>query len=234
MIFTKDQTALILAGKQTATLIPLADTVKLGATRILRQRTMRHDEDGNELGWRNVPVLAPADPETGDRVSRVITITEAVVSDVDPPETDTNTYRLTDTDIENCGHRTLQSLKDWWLEQSPGLTVCRLVKFNNGDTRDLPRLLARVGGYTSVTALTVDHEAEAVTFHEQHEITITARSAEAERLADPDLRLYRSLLHDLEQWETETGGRASNREAFMAIRAIRDQLRSLDRRLKVA
>jgi hypothetical protein len=62
LVFSREQVALIRQGKLQETLVPASTKIKAGSVRSLRRRYMRHDEDGNEIGWR-VETVRDSDSE---------------------------------------------------------------------------------------------------------------------------------------------------------------------------
>lgn len=222
MIFSKDQAAQILAGKQSATLLPPGRNIRPGTVRALRRRVMRHDQDGNELGWETSTV------EQGDGEDRLpvkITIVSADVIQLDA---------ITVQRAQWCGHRTISGCRTAFEAAHPQHGCALLVRFALGDLRDRDRYLARGTGYTHSPHLALMPDAPAVPADVQRRLTIEAHKRDATRITDPDIRLRLSLAHAIEEWQLETGGRASSKDAFARIKMIREQIRALDRHIRAA
>ncbi|MDE2473390.1 MAG: hypothetical protein KGL35_32945, partial [Bradyrhizobium sp.] len=117
MIFTKEHAAQILAGKQSATLLPPDRDIRPQSVRTLRRRVMRHDQDGTELGWETSTV------EQGDGEDRLpvkITIVSADVISLDA---------ITLQRAQWCGHRTIVGCRTAFEAAHPEHGCALLVRF---------------------------------------------------------------------------------------------------------
>lgn len=234
--FSKDQIANILGGKITAYLALPDDELQTGTAPILRRRVMGHDADNVETGWRTHQVTqGEGEDKAPVRITIMSTdLVQVVSASPQPFGIPLNTAApqlLTDSQAKACGHRNLIGCRADWQEHHPGEHFAVLTRFLLGDARDDQQFMARSAGETTVAALSIDPTAPKVPKAEQARQTVDARKADAERIADPDIRLRLELQRALDEWEDETGGTASTADSFKTIKTIREQVRKLDRRL---
>lgn len=161
MDFTLAQVAGIRAGRVRATLIRPGDPARVGSVRRLRQRYVRHDEDGAVAGIAT------------EQLPFVLTILGTRISPV----------QLLDVNVARvCGYRTRDLLLSAWRERFPRMDVAQVVSFSLGDLRDRSRYLNWTGGaggdYTYNPQRAMD-ELEVV----DHSVTTQAFARDAGRRA---------------------------------------------------
>jgi hypothetical protein len=147
--FTAAQVRAIRQQKQTATLVPRSVPVRAGVVRVLRRCELTA-----ALGRRPAP-RGPARAVLAFVEARLdLDPAVEVVSDVGPDGERTavllTVLAVTDLTLDGltlaharwCGFRTTAQLRAWWTLEHPRVLEARLVRFELGDTRDRPVLLA--------------------------------------------------------------------------------------------
>lgn len=227
MIFSKDEAAQVRAGKQTAKLMAVDSLIGVGRVTPMMKRFQRHDADGEPLDWTTEPVEdVSGDGDRWPVLLTVLSVRGVWVGD------------LTQKDAEACGYRSAATLREAWdaegLVRSTEVTA-RLVHFTIGDIRDRDRYLARPGAangdYTQNRHRAID-DLPALPFEQLAPITKLARETDRLRCQEPEQLLRDGLIRQLEAYELAE--RKPSRHVQSAIRAIRHQVRSLDRRLNEA
>lgn len=240
MIFTREQVALVRAGRITATIIPATRTPPRPDTiQPLWRRHTRHDENNTPIDTISEIVY----DVQGDRPDEPIRLTIQAVKT-------TGIEFVDQSDAHACGYKTANALRDAWLAEHPRTFMIRVVRFTVGDLRDKGRWIGwtgRAGGDYTTNPRRAADDAEALQASDVALFAKQAREQDRRRRQNPDQKLRDDLISDLErindrliEWKSKTGGTTDKdrqgaiRGIQMATKTIRRQLAVLDRKLKAA